>query len=51
LPDIRRDEYAQRFGLRFYNPYRGLPCKLLDQLDACSCDEARRLILGVSEPF
>lgn len=45
----RRDAYIRRFRLVVVKPSRMLPCALLDQLDACADDLARRLLLGVSE--
>ena len=44
----RRLAYIERFDVWPTKPYRELPKSLLDQLDACKDDEARRLILGKS---
>lgn len=47
----RREYWMNRFHVRkvsrHYNAM--LRVKLLDQLDACKSDEARRIILGVSK--
>jgi hypothetical protein len=45
--DERRWAYVKRFGLNPIRPHHKLTTKLLDQLDRCKDDEARRLILGV----
>ena len=46
--DPRVKQYMERFGLSRKVCRRR---KLLDQLDACQSDEARRLLLGVSAPI
>ena len=46
-PDLRRMARMEEFGLYYANPKR-LPQKLLDLLDACKDDDARRILLGVS---
>ena len=46
--DPRVKQYMERFGLS-RKVFRRR--KLLDQLDACQSDEARRLLLGVSAPI
>lgn len=48
IHEYRRERYMKQFGLKYTRPRRMLPQKLLDQLDACQSDEARRLILGRS---
>ena len=47
--DERRLAYMERFDVWPSKPYRELPKSLLDQLDACRDDAARRLILGISK--
>lgn len=49
IQTYRRQRYMERFGLSYRHPFMMLPIRLLDQLDACKSDEARRLILGRSE--
>ena len=46
--DPRVKQYMERFGLS-RKVFRRRT--LLDQLDACQSDEARRLLLGVSAPI
>ncbi len=47
--DPRRLSFIARFELRrTERTRRMLSHKLMDQLDACADDEARRLLLGVS---
>ena len=41
-----RLEIMARFGIRTVHPTREIPLTLLDQLERCADDEARRLILG-----
>jgi hypothetical protein len=51
-PSIRRDPlreaYTMRYGLS-QKQRKSLTPPLLNQLQACKSEEARRLILGVSE--
>ena len=50
--DDRATYYTLRFGLKSdRRRAKILTWKLLDQLDACQSDCARRLILGVSEKW
>jgi hypothetical protein len=39
----------REFALDYKKPWNSLPTKLLTQIDKCSDDEARRLLLGVSK--
>lgn len=49
-PDPRRCEYARKF--RFNGKQtRNLSDSAMDQLDHCADDEARRIMLGISEQF
>ena len=47
----RRTAWVERFALPKYRAERDskLPTELLAQLDGCKDDEARRLLLGISE--
>jgi len=47
--DCRRVAYMLRFGLSYRKPRRMLPDRLLKLLGACKSDEARRLLLGISQ--
>ena len=47
--DPRRKAYVLLYRLRIRKAARLLTDALMDQLDACKSDEARRLILGVPE--
>ena len=48
-PDARIAKYTAMFGLPIWKkPSNLLPGTLLNQLDRCLSDEARRIILGVS---
>ncbi len=47
--DPRRMAFITKFDLRYtVRLGRMLSTKMMDQLDACADDEARRLLLGVS---
>jgi hypothetical protein len=52
-PRFREIEaWCQRFGLPYpHHPSAGMPDRLTSQLCTCKSDEARRLILGISEQF
>jgi hypothetical protein len=45
----RRRKYAFAFGISTAKLYRTLTDGLMDQLDGCKSNAARRLILGVSK--
>ncbi len=47
--DRRRAAYVKKFDIRNYRVWRYLTYPLMDQLDACSDDMARRILLGVSK--
>jgi len=47
--DEREIKYALRFDLGHRHMWRFLNKPLLDQLDRCADDSARRIILGISE--
>jgi len=47
--DRRRRAYMKRFGIKCRRPWRDLPDDLLLQLDRCADDEARRILLGITE--
>ena len=48
----RTVSYALKFGLAYCQARpRTMTSQFLDQLDLCKSDEARRLLLGVSEKF
>lgn len=46
--DLRKDFYTDKFKLTACH-WRTLTFSLLNRLDACKDDDARRLILGISE--
>jgi hypothetical protein len=46
--DPRRVKYGERFDIPMPKRRKRLPGRLLDMLDGCKDDEARRLLLGVS---
>lgn len=46
--DERRDKYLYRYNIANYKGSRWLTKAVLDQLDRCKSEEARRLILGKS---
>ena len=46
----RRRMYMKRFGLEYAHPLRAMPASLIDQLDRCSDDSARRILLGITAP-
>lgn len=48
-PNPRREFYIEHFNLALVNPRNRLPVSLLEQLDACKDDDARRILLGISE--
>jgi hypothetical protein len=49
-PDLVREAWAMRFGITYRVHNAGdLTDALLKQLSFCRSDEARRIILGVSE--
>ena len=50
-PNPRREVYMQRFGMRYKHPAIRLHTTLLDMLDGCKDDEARRILLGKTEKF
>ena len=43
-----RSELMARLGISYYNPARELPRVLVEQVQGCADDAARRLLLGVS---
>lgn len=47
----RRERVMEMRGARLANPRRGFPLDFLEQLDRCKDDSARRLLLGIGEPF
>lgn len=48
--DERREAYTVRFGLkRTTKVQRSVTQRLLNQLDGCQDDEARKVILGIRE--
>lgn len=48
--DERREAYTARFGLkRTHRAQRDLTQRLMDQLDGCKDDEARKVLLGIRE--
>jgi len=52
-PDPRRRRYIKEFGVRSNQAQAShlLGRKLLDQLDGCADDSARRVLLGKGRPF
>jgi hypothetical protein len=51
LYNPRRIMYAQRYGITGDSrKYRGLSLKVLDQLDACLDESARRVLLDKGRP-
>jgi len=48
-PDAGVWKYSQQFGVTPHDMWANGGRALVAQLDACSCDEARRLLLGVSQ--
>lgn len=46
---VRRKQYMQKFALPYKHPERWLPIELMDRLDRCADDEARRILLGISK--
>ena len=49
--DWRRADMMRRMGIRYFNPKHQIPDSELEQLCRCKDDCARRLLLGISEPF
>jgi hypothetical protein len=49
--DRRRMAYIDRFGLTQKFPWRLITHSLMDRLDACKDDEARKVLLGIREPL
>jgi hypothetical protein len=50
FPEV--EAWCERFGMEYpIHPSVGMPGRLTSQLCTCKSDEARRLILGISEQF
>ena len=47
--DLVRDAWVQRFGLKTNRPRGLLSSAMLNTLSCCKSDEARRILLGISE--
>ena len=47
--NVRRLAVMQKYGMKLCTPRRLLTESLLDQLDRCQSEEARKLLLGVTE--
>jgi hypothetical protein len=43
--DLRRDKYVKMFNVSNIHPGRTLSVALMDQLDRCQSDDARRLLM------
>ena len=46
-PDVRRAEYVERLGVQQGKPRRLFTQTLMDRLDRCKDDEARKVLLGI----
>jgi hypothetical protein len=50
-PNLVRQAYVLRFGIKRVNIERDMPNSFLRQLGACASDCERRLLLGLSEKY
>jgi hypothetical protein len=48
-PNPRREAYIKRYKITLTNARRLLTIKVMDQLDMCRSDAARRILLGASK--
>ena len=50
-PNPRRERYRRDFIMSKHQSKKLLPLTMLDMLDGCKDDEARRILLGRTEKF
>lgn len=46
--NTRRNRYLKRYNLTHPKPWRLLSLAVMDQLDACKDEAARRILLGIT---
>lgn len=46
---IDRENLMNQYGLHYPNPRKSLPSNLIIQIQQCKSEEARRLLLGISQ--